>query len=213
MALAFQNDLRRREASRRSAVSTAAIILTAGESRRMGRVKAYLPFRGGTFLSVLSSTFRPHCDAVIAVFGFDGEHLASLAPPEVSTTVNREYELGMLTSLQQGLRFAAASGGFDRYLFTLVDHPAVAASTIRALLDSPARIAIPRTNGKRGHPVLIDRGIAAEFLTEPSSAKVRDTIDRNRDLIDYVDVADLAINDDIDDPALYEALIAREANA
>jgi molybdenum cofactor cytidylyltransferase len=177
----------------------------------MGRVKAFLPFRGGTFLSVLTDTFLPCCETVIAVFGFDGDNLARLAPEGVKTTVNRDYELGMLTSLQEGLRFAATLGQYDRFLFTLVDHPAVAPSTVAALLQSASAIAIPRTGGKRGHPVLIDRRIAEEFLLEPTSAKVRDTIDRNARFIDYIEVADTAIHDDIDDPALYDALVAREA--
>ncbi|MCU1328052.1 MAG: hypothetical protein JWN34_3422 [Bryobacterales bacterium] len=208
MAIAFEDGVRRREAPRRSAVRTAAIILTAGESRRMGQVKAYLPFRGGTFLSVLAETFRPFCDVVIAVFGFDGERLAALAPPGLQATVNHDYQLGMLTSLQTGLRFAGAA---DRVLFTLVDHPAVAPSTIASLLASKSPIAIPRTAGKRGHPVMINAEIARQFLLEPTTSKVRDTIDRNAESIEYVDVPDTAIHDDIDDPALYEALLAREA--
>lgn len=191
-------------------MSTVAIILTAGESRRMGRVKAYLPFRDGTFLSALADTFQPFCDTVIAVFGFDGENLASLAPSSVRTTVNHDFQFGMLSSLQTGLRFAASLATFDRILFTLVDHPAVAPMTIASLLESKAPIAIPRSAGKRGHPVLISPEIARQFLLDPPTAKVRETIDRNAASIEYVEVADTAIHDDIDDPALYEALLLRE---
>ena len=157
---------------------TAAIILSAGESRRMGTPKAYLPFRGGTFLSVLADTFSCFCHPVIAVFGFEGARLAMQAPAGVQTTINSDYQLGMLTSLQAGLRALASVGELDRVFFTLVDHPAVAASTLSRLLTSDAPIVIPRVSGKRGHPVLIDAKIAREFLREPSSAKVRDTIDR-----------------------------------
>lgn len=191
-------------------MSTAAIILTAGESRRMGRVKAYLPFRRGTFLSVLSDSFRPFCETIIAVFGFDGERLSKLAPSGVDTTVNKGYEQGMLTSLQTGLRHASTLGSYDRYFFTLVDHPVVEHSTLERLLQSQAPIAIPRLNGKRGHPVLISARIAQEFLLDPPTAKTRDTIDRNAADIDYIDVADSGIHDDIDNPELYEALLARE---
>ncbi len=191
-----------------AARQTAAIILTAGESRRMGRVKAYLPFRNGTFLSVLADTFSPFCHPVLAVFGYDGENLASQAPAQVLTTINTDYQFGMLTSLQAGLR---ALPTIDRVLFTLVDHPAVSPETLHALLASDAAIAIPRVNGKRGHPVLINAEIARQFLQEPIFAKVRDTIDRNAALIRYIDVEDTSIHDDIDDPALYQALLAREA--
>ena len=190
-------------------MSVAGIILSAGESRRMGRAKALLPFRDGTFLSVLAGTLGAFCSPVLAVFGFDGERVKQFAPAGVAAVVNPDYRLGMLTSLQTGLR---ALGDLpERVLFTLVDHPAVSRATVAAILASPAAIAIPRINGKRGHPVVVSRAIAREFLAEPLTAKVRDAIDRHAASIHYIDVDDPAINDDVDDPALYEALLAREA--
>lgn len=190
-------------------MNAAAIILAAGESRRMGTPKASLPFRGGTFLSVLSGVFLPHCSPVVAVFGFDGDRLRETAGSDVIAVVNRNYEEGMLTSLKAGLR--ALPPDRDSIVFTLVDHPAVSADTVSRLLASRASIAIPRYRGKRGHPVRISRDIAREFLNEPSSSKVRNVIDRHGALIDYLDVDDCGVVDDIDDPELYRALLDREA--
>jgi len=190
-------------------VSAAAVILAAGESRRMGRPKAYLPFRNGTFLSHISATLGRRCSPVIAVFGFDAERLMRLAPEDVAPVENRDYALGMLTSLQAGLR--AVPSGCDAILFTLVDHPAIAPATVDTLLQTSAPIAIPRFAGKRGHPVLIRRNIVAEFLAEPPSSKVRDVIDRHAAEIAYIEVDDPGISDDIDNPQLYEELLARES--
>lgn len=188
---------------------TAAIVLCAGESRRMGTPKAYLPFRGGTFLSVIAETLGAFAAPVIAVFGCDAPRLAAMAPEGVLPVVNPDYELGMLTSLQAGLR--ALPAGCGRVLFTLVDHPAVKRETVAMLLRSESAIAIPRCRGKRGHPVLAQRGIFGEFLAEPLSAKVRDVIDRHAAEIEYIEVEDPGVCDDIDDPLLYESLLAREA--
>jgi molybdenum cofactor cytidylyltransferase len=191
----------------------AAIILAAGESLRMGRAKAYLPFRGGTFLSAIAGTLGRRCHPVIVVFGFDAQRLKQSAPHTVIPIENPDYQQGMLTSLQAGLR--ALSEAHDdacgRVLFTLVDHPAVSSATVDAVLQSHAPIAIPRFRNKRGHPVLIRAEIMAEFLREPATSKVRDVIDRHAREIDYIEVADPGIQDDIDDPALYEKLLAREA--
>ncbi len=187
----------------------AAIILAAGESRRMGRPKAYLPFRGGTFLSGIAETLGRRCHPVVAVFGFDAERLKQSAPQTVIPIENPQYQQGMLTSLQAGLR--ALPEACDPVLFTLVDHPAVSSATVDAVLESKAPIAIPRFQNKRGHPVLIRAEIAAEFLREPATSKVRDVIDRHAHEIEYIEVADPGIWDDIDDPALYEKLLAREA--
>jgi molybdenum cofactor cytidylyltransferase len=175
----------------------------------MGRPKAFLPFRGGTFLSGIADTLGQFCSPVIAVFGFDAAQLIPMAPPGVVPVANPNYELGMLTSLQAGLRALPAT--CDTLLFTLVDHPAITASTVEILLRSTAPIAIPRYQGKRGHPVLTRRHIFEEFLAEPLTAKVRDVIDRHAAEIDYIEVDDPGISDDIDDPQLYQNLLAREA--
>jgi molybdenum cofactor cytidylyltransferase len=196
-------------------VNAAAIILAAGESRRMGRPKALLPFRGGTFLTAIAENLGRRCSPVIAVFGFDAARVSQSAPAGVRPIENPDYKLGMLTSLKAGLR--AVPDSCDAVLFTLVDHPAVLPSSVDAVMDaameSTALIAIPRFENRRGHPVLIRRQIVGEFLLEPLTSKVRDVIDRHAAEIDYVEVDDPGISDDIDDPALYEKLLAREARS
>jgi molybdenum cofactor cytidylyltransferase len=192
-------------------VNPAAIILAAGESRRMGRAKAFLPFRGGTFLSNIAEVLGQRCAPVIAVFGFDAARLIELARPlGLKAVENPDYPLGMLTSLQAGLRVLQNEA--DAVFFTLVDHPAISLSTVDALLRSRASIAIPRFENTRGHPVLIRGEIIREFLAEPTASKVRDVIDRHAGEIEYIEVGDPGISDDIDDPALYEKLLAREAS-
>ncbi|HWE49495.1 MAG TPA: nucleotidyltransferase family protein [Bryobacteraceae bacterium] len=190
-------------------MNAAGVILAAGESRRMGSPKAFLPFRGGTFLSNIADALGRRCAPVIAVFGFDAARLMKMAPAGVVAVENPVYEQGMLTSLQAGLR--AVPDSCDAVIFTLVDHPVISAATLDRLFESKAPIAIPRFQGKRGHPVLVRRRIFEEFLAEPLTAKVRDTIDRHAAAIDYIEVEDPGISDDIDNPQLYESLLAREA--
>jgi molybdenum cofactor cytidylyltransferase len=192
-------------------VNPGAIILAAGESRRMGRAKAFLPFRGGTFLSNIAEVLGQRCSPVIAVFGFDAARLIERARPlGIRAVENPDYPLGMLTSLQAGLRVLPNEA--EAAFFTLVDHPAISLSTVDALLRSEARIAIPRFENTRGHPVLIRREIIRELMAEPAASKVRDVIDRHAAEIAYIEVSDPGISDDIDDPALYEKLLAREAS-
>lgn len=197
-----------RAESSRTASSVTGIILAAGESSRMGRPKALLPYRDGTFLSVLSGTLERFCSPVYAVFGFDAGQLMRHAPASVVAVDNPDYRLGMLTSLQAGLR--AMDELPERVLFTLVDHPAVARETVSALLRSNAPVVIPRYSGKRGHPVIVSRAIAREFIAEPPTSKLSDVIDRNASLIQYLDVDDPGVREDIDDPQMYSDLLARE---
>jgi len=175
----------------------------------MGSAKALLPFREGTFLSHLAQTLARRCSPVIAVFGFDAPRLMAASPAIVTPVENCDYALGMLTSLQAGLR--ALPAACEEVFFTPVDHPAVSLATIDALLSSSSPIVIPRYNGKRGHPVLLRAAMAREFLNEPISSKVHDVIDRHGAEIAYLETADPGVTDDIDDPALYRRLLAREA--
>lgn len=176
----------------------------------MGRPKAFLPFRGSTFLSQIADVLGRRCSPVVAVFGHDAANLIRQASGSgIRGIENPDYPLGMLTSLQTGLR--ALPDSVDTVLFTLVDHPAICEGTVDVLLRSTAPIAIPRFVGKRGHPVLIRRPIIDEYLREPHSAKARDVIDRHAAEIEYIEVDDPGISDDIDDPALYKQLLAREA--
>lgn len=191
-------------------MNTAAIILAAGESSRMGRPKALLPFRGGTFLSVLAETLGSRCSPVIAVFGAGAEALTFVAPAGAVPVTNATYKLGMLTSLQAGLR-ALAPESRQGVLFTLVDHPAVDVATVDALIRSRAPIAIPRCAGKRGHPVAIRQNIINEILAEPATSKIHDVINRHAAAIEYVEVNDPGIHDDIDDAAAYRELMLRES--
>src|SRR5579863_9334538 len=165
----------------------------------MGRPKALLPFRGGTFLSAIAENLGRNCSPVIAVFGFDAAKVSQSAPSGVIPVENPDYKQGMLTSLKAGLRTVPDS--CDAILFTLVDHPAVAYATVDSVMRSNARIAIPRFENRRGHPVLICKAIADEFLREPLTSKVRDVIDRHAVEIEYIEVDDPGISDDIDDPA------------
>lgn len=176
----------------------------------MGRPKAFLPYRGGTFISGIAGVLGQRCSSVIAVFGHDASRMIEMAGPlGIRAVENPDYRLGMLTSLQAGLR--AAPRECDAVLFTLVDHPAISLSTVDQLLQSSAPIAIPRFAGKRGHPVMLRRAICDEFLREPLESKVRDPIDRHASEIEYIETSDSGISVDIDDPALYEQLLAREA--
>jgi molybdenum cofactor cytidylyltransferase len=166
----------------------------------MGRAKALLEYQGQTFLGRLVSVFQHYCDPVILVLP-----PAGLACPEgVLCTVNPAPERGMLTSLQCGLR--AVPDAAEYVFFTPVDLPAIQPSTVAGLASGIAAISIPLYNGRRGHPVLIARGLIPEFLALPSSAQARDAVERHANEIRYIDVDDPGILMDIDDPADYERL-------
>jgi molybdenum cofactor cytidylyltransferase len=188
-------------------VSVAGLILAAGESPRMGSPKALLDFRGETFLDHLIGLFSEFCAPVVVVVGCEAERIRSgvRRPERALFAENADYRLGQLSSMQCGLRMMPATTG--GVLFTLVDHPNVQPSTIEALLQPATAIAIPRFDGRRGHPIFFIAELIPEFLELPSDSQAKEVVNRRPGSIRYVDVDDPGILDDVDDPAAYSRLL------
>ena len=165
----------------------------------MGSPKALLPYRGETFIDRLVGVFSP-CDEVVVVLGHGAAAIRDGMNRRATIVVNPDPERGQLSSLQCGLSAVADS---DAVFFTPVDYPAIEASTIRALLPFAGTFAMPRYNGRRGHPVLINRELLAEVLACNTAA--RDVIRAHEP--QYVDVDDSGILEDVDDPAAYARLM------
>jgi CTP:molybdopterin cytidylyltransferase MocA len=172
----------------------------------MGSPKALLPYRGKTFLDHLVALLAPHCSPVIVVLGAGAAEIRERVHEPAMFVINPDYRTGMTSSLQCGLR--AVPPAAEGALFTLVDHPAVSAETVRSLLAPPRPLLrVPRHQGKRGHPVWISRELFPEFLALSHAGAARDVVRAHAAGTQFLDVDDPGILADIDDPAAYRALI------
>lgn len=191
-------------------MKVAAIILAAGASRRMGSPKALLRLGTETFLDRLIRVYGETCESVTVVLGHDADTIRSgLAyAAGASFVVNPDPERGQLSSLQCGL--AAVPEGSDAVAFSPVDYAAVQPGTIRAiagaLADSRAVLAVPRCEGRHGHPVLFRAALAAEFLALPLTDTARDVVHAHADRTIHVDSDDTGTILDADTPEEYAAL-------
>ena len=193
-------------------MNLAGLILAAGESRRMGTPKALLELAGETFLDRLILTLGQSCSPVIVVLGCDHQSIrAGLRRADSATFVlNPDYRRGQLSSLQCGL--AAVSPEAEGVMFTPVDCPSVLPSTMARMArrfqerGPHELLVVPRSEGRRGHPVCAARDLIPEFLALPPDAQARDVIHRHREHTVYVDVDDSGILKDVDDPQAYRRL-------
>jgi molybdenum cofactor cytidylyltransferase len=188
----------------------AGIILAAGASSRMGTPKALLDYRGETFVGRLVRVLETSCKPVIVVLGYHSDVLRRQIPVTAKIVVNPDPSRGQLSSLQTGL--AALPAEADGFAFIPVDSPAVEEATVATLTRAfeqrkPSTLfVIPRQSGKRGHPVVAARSVAAELLALPPTAEARDVVHAHIDRTTYVDVDDAGIFTDVDDPEAYRRL-------
>lgn len=188
-------------------MTPAGLILAAGESRRMGTPKALLDYHGETFLGRLVRLFAARCSPVIVVLGSGAGAIPVPAP--AMTVVNDRWRDGQTSSMQCGLR--AVPAGCEGVLFTLVDHPAVAPSTIDALISAAGPLRIPRFDNRRGHPIWFSRDLIPELLNIPADGAAREIIRAHHPEAVFLDVDDPGILADIDDRAAYRALLGADA--
>lgn len=172
----------------------------------MGAPKALLDYQGETFLNRLVRLFASRCSSVVVVLGA-APGIGVPAPARV--VINENWRDGQTSSMQCGLR--AVPEDAEGVLFTLVDHPAVAPSTIDALLAASGRLRIPRYAGERGHPIWFGREWIAGLLAVPPGGAARDVIRAGYPEATFLDVDDAGIVADIDDRAAYEALLGARA--
>jgi molybdenum cofactor cytidylyltransferase len=189
----------------------AGLILAAGESRRMGRDKALLTYRGRTFLeTIMGNLGAAGIEKVTVVLGHHAEAIQRAVDlGRVRVVINQEYLRGQTSSLQLGLAAAAADSP-EAVILCLVDHPAISPEVIAKLRVSfestHPPVLIPTYKGERGHPVVISQGLFPELLAllpvEPANAVIR----KYRNETQFVEVADRGILIDVDDPPAYERL-------
>ncbi len=186
-----------------------AVILSAGESSRMGRPKALLPIDGQTFIErIVGALNQGGIERIIVVLGFNAEELRrQIAHLPVEILINPDYRRGQLSSLQVAVRYLQTVENCHGMIVHLVDHPYIDPQLVRLMVrrfeESNASIVVPRHQGKRGHPVLFSSRLFAELLGAPMDQGAKAVVNGHRDDTLEIDTDDAGITLDIDTPDLY----------
>ena len=184
-----------------------AVILSAGESRRMGVQKLLLPFRETTIIeSVVQTALDSSVDGVLVVLGADREAIKEqLRRYPVSQVVNAGYREGMLSSIQVGLRALPQSARAAAVM--LGDQPSVNSVITDELIGAYQKtrkgIVIPVCGGRRGHPVIIDTKYTKEILGLGPEAGLRQLNRNHPDDVLEVEFPFESVLRDIDTPDDY----------
>ena len=189
-------------------MQTAALIVAAGMSSRMGDFKPMLSIGSITIAQRVVATFhQAGILRIVMVTGFNAVTLERhLSGSGVIFLRNEAYETTqMFDSVKIGLEYLKGKCG--RVLFTPVDIPLFTAGTVRALLDSGAALACPVCQGKTGHPILIASSLFDRILADSGEQGLKGAVERCGTVMEKIPVDDPGTLHDADTPADYSALV------
>ena len=194
-----------------------AVVLAAGESRRMGTQKLLLPFGETTVVeAVVATALGSGVDRVMVVLGSDADEVRKkLESSGAAFTINEDYARGMLSSIQAG--FKALGGDAEAVVVMLGDQPFLPAKVVDAVIEAYRTggkgIVIPVFRGRRGHPVLVDMKRRDEVLGLDPADGLRQLMRARPGDIREVDVDDANILRDMDTPEDYRSIDSPRAKA
>lgn len=184
----------------------AAVVLAAGQSRRMGdRNKLTLPVDGVPMVArVVDALQSCALERILVVTGHEPEQIrAALGARQVELVHNPSFQEGMGSSIRTGV--AALGEELDGVLIALADMPWVSATVIDKIIEafdpqSELSIYIPMYGRKRGNPVLWGAAHFAELQQLSGDVGGKSLFHQHSDAICYVDVDSAAVNVDVDTP-------------
>lgn len=186
-----------------------AILLAAGESRRMGRPKQLLAWQGRTLLQhALESLIDSDADEIVLVLGHEADLIRKSLPAlPIKIVINPDYIQGMASSLRQGL--LAMDPESEAFLVLLADQPGIGPEIINTLIrrfrqaDPKRGIVRPAYRGRQGHPVLISVRYLQEALQLQGDVGARRILLNHPGDVLEIEVDRDAVLRDIDTPKEY----------
>jgi len=199
-----------------------AILLAAGQSRRMGAQKLLLPFGGGTVVGhIAGEILRTPVARILVVVGTDGARVAaalenecvsSEVPRSSLTFVTNPNPAGdMLSSVRCGLRALPADS--EAVLVALGDHPSITAGLVARIVqasrDSGRGIVVPVYGGKRGHPLLFCARYFQEVLARYDDLGLRGLLRAHPEDVFELPADSASVLSDMDYPQDYQRELDR----
>ena len=179
----------------------AAILLAAGQSRRMGAFKPLLPFGNKTVIEYCIDYLQEGgVETVVVVLGHRGDEIRKrLAGCQVIFAVNPDPNSEMGASIAAGVRDLPRV--CQATLIALCDHPAVPATVVAKLIETwqeGARLVIPTWEHRGGHPVLVDLSFKPELLTLSSHGGLRALFETHKNTLQRLPVDSPYVARDMD---------------
>ena len=195
-----------------SSTFISALLLAAGKGERMGGVKQLLSLGEKRMIeAALDNLHNSRCDEIIVVLGFAVDEVRPLVEGKerVKVVINPRFAEGMSTSIHQWLK--KISPRATGILIALADQPFIPPEVMNTLIEgfkaSNKGIVLPAYEGKRGHPVILDRKkYEGELLKLQGDVGGKEIVGKHPEDILEVEVASKGVLIDIDAPEDYQAI-------
>ncbi|QMS84413.1 nucleotidyltransferase family protein [Candidatus Xianfuyuplasma coldseepsis] len=169
------------------------VVLAGGKSSRYSENKLAQLMNDKPLLYYTIQPFLDFSNKVIIVSGhYSADYiLPYLTHPSVQIVHNDNYEMGMFSSVQTGIKHATQD-----VMVIPGDCPTVKPSTIDTLCRGSGLIRVPVYQQRRGHPIFISEMIHHELLAQPITSNLKEFRDQYD--VEYIQVDDPNILHDID---------------
>ena len=195
-----------------------AILLAAGESRRMGQVnKLALPIDGVPLvLHTLQTLLQSHLGEVIVVVGHEQDRVRNLLEGESVRIVSNEYfRQGQMTSVVCGMQ--ALQQACEGVMVCLCDQALLQVADINRLVDhflaSPVPVLVPTYQGQRGNPIILASQHRADIIKAEANLGCKHFIENNPQLVTTLEFDNDHVVFDLDTPDDYAQLQQRLVDA
>jgi len=177
-----------------------AILLAAGESKRMGEPKQLMPLGQSTILEqAINNLLNSAVNEIIVVLGHRAEEMIkTIAAKPVKIAINPDYWQGMSTSIIAGLNLIDSQA--QAVMLALGDQPSVSSQIINQLIEEfyhhDKGIIIPTYQGKRGHPIIFAIKYKQKLLELTGDIGARQIIkDHPQDILEVAVDSESVISD------------------
>ena len=192
-----------------------AVLLAAGEGRRMGGVaKPLIRLQGVPLISrQLVALSGAGVDEVVVVTGYARTAVEEQVQSfPVTLAHNEAHAEGQESSVRTGL--AALNGIFDAVFIVPADQPLISAGDLTELIGAfkkrPAgHVVVPVVDGQRGNPILLDEVAHAQILASATNLGCRHLIERQPELVHVHETSNSRFVTDLDTMEDIQALAQR----
>lgn len=192
-----------------------AILLAAGESKRMGEQdKLFLKYNGDWLINhtMRSLWNSKKSELIIVMQNDDNKLLDGKSNKEIKVVVNPDYKKGMTTSIQAGV--SAASTFATGFMICLADQPLMTKEDYNEIIErfellvkhDGKSIVVPMYEGKKGNPVIFSSAYRDAILAHQDMEGCKDIVQSHKQHVYRVDMGTDHVLRDVDTPEDYKGL-------